>query len=110
MSDLHIWDLQSEAELKSMVEGLLKIGHHLAAYQLGSSTQCGWRNRRFPSVPDVWGMPLSSRIEALRDATSRFFQSIKNGRAGVFSHPAPTLSSLAKPLTPFPTALDAQPQ
>lgn len=106
MNQLHHWNLQNEAELKSMVEGLLKIGHHLAAYEIGSSIQCGWRSRRFPSVPDVWGMPLTGRIEALRDATSRFYQSIQNGRAGVFSHPAPTLSSLAKPLTPFPTTLE----
>jgi hypothetical protein len=102
----HLWDLQNEAELKRMVDDLLKSGHHLAAYQIGSSIQCGWRHRRFPSVPDLWGMPLTGRIEALEDATGRFFIALGKGRSATFSHPSPTLSSLAQPLTPFPTQLE----
>ena len=106
MNDLKLWDLRDAAELQLMVENLLKSGHQLAAYQIGSIIQCGWRHRRAPNVPDLWGMPLNGRMEALEDATGRFFIALGKGRSATYSFPSPTLSKQARALTPFQTSLN----
>ncbi len=98
-----LWDLECEAELRGMMDGLLKQGHKLAVYQLASDFQVGWRHQA--ATFEVWGMPLLTPQAAARDATARFWKALKQGRNAVFSHPCIAASALATALTHQPLAL-----